>query len=265
MSVVFSPSLVITPIDPDAPDLTHARIGYAKHSGTITASTAAGGFPATAADNALTYSFWRPLTLPATWEIDFGTAKEVDYVGIAAHEFGTNGNTVTVQLWDGSGWIDIASTTPSNDSPIMFIVSEFAAQKVRLSIAGGTAPRVGVVYVGLSLTMERAIYGGHSPITLASVTSYTTNISESGQWLGRSVKSQGVATSYQWSNLTASWYREKFQPFVESAKTQPFFIAWRPETFPDEVGYCWTKQDIKPTNAGGRDLMSVTLNAEGLA
>jgi hypothetical protein len=265
MSVVFSPSLVITPIDPDAPDLTHARIGYAKHSGTITASTAAGGFPATAADNALTYSFWKPLALPATWEIDYGEIKAIDYVGIAAHEFDVNGNTVALQVWNGSAWVSIASTSPTDNSPLVFIFDELTVSKVRLSITGGAAPRVGVIYTGTALVMERAIYDGHSPINLSSVTGYTTNISESGQWLGRSVKSQGMATSYQWSNLTAVWYREYFQPFVLSAKTQPFFIAWRPETFPDETAYCWTRQDIKPTNSGGRDLMSVTLNAEGLA
>ena len=265
MSVVFSPSLVMSPVDPDAPDLTHARIGYAKLSGAITASTSSGGFPASAADNALTYSFWKPLTLPATWEMDYGEDALIDYVGIAAHEFGDNGNTVTLQAWDGASWVPIASASPIDSSPIMFIFDEIFVSKIRLSISGGTAPRVGVIYTGTSLVMERAIYEGHSPITLASVTNYTTNISESGQWLGRSIKSQGMATSYQWSNLTAAWYREYFQPFVASVKTQPFFIAWRPETFPDEIGYCWTKQDIKPSNAGGRDLMSVTLNAEGLA
>lgn len=264
MAVVISSSLVMSLVDPDAPDLTHARIGYEKLSGTPSASSASSGFPASAANNALTYSFWKPETLPATWEIDFGSTQSMDYAGIAAHEFGTKGNTVALEVWSGTEWVEVDSTAPVDDKPIMFIFSELTISKARIVVSGGTVPRVGVVYTGMALVMERAIYGGHAPITLSDQTEYTTNASERGQWLGRSIKSNGVATSYQWANLTAAWYREYFDPFVKSARTQPFFIAWRPETFPEEVAYCFTGSNISPKNTGERDVMSVSMNAEGI-
>lgn len=264
MAIVFSPSMVMLEGDPDAPDLSHARIGYAKHSGSISASSAADGFPASAANNALTYSFWKPVSSSSNWVIDYGEVKSVDYVGIAAHEIGSVGATVYVDVWNGTAWVNIISHTPANDSPIMFIFDELTVSSVRVRLTGG-APRVGVIYTGIALVMERAIYGGHSPITLSRVTSYSNNVSESGQWLGRSVKSKGSATTFAWSNLTAAWYRQYFDSFVSSAKTQPFFIAWRPDQYPDEVGYCWTNKDIVPSNSGQRDLMSVSLAVEGLA
>ena len=87
---------------------------------------------------------------------------------------------------------------------------------------------------------------------------------EGGQWLGRSIIRKGVTTSYQWRHLKAAWYRQYFDPFVKSARTTPFFIAWRPETYPNEVAYAWAKSDIRPSNMGIRDFMEVTLSVEGL-
>jgi hypothetical protein len=90
------------------------------------------------------------------------------------------------------------------------------------------------------------------------------NKSERGQWLGRSIIRGGSAGSWSWRHLKADWYRTYFDPFVESARTQPFFIAWRPETYP-VAAYCWTEGDITPSNMGVKDFMQVTLEAEGLA
>jgi hypothetical protein len=108
--------------------------------------------------------------------------------------------------------------------------------------------------------MQRGLYGGHSPINLSRVTVSRSNRSEGGQFLGRYIVRSGFKTSAEWGHLTASWYRENFDPFVESATQYPFFFAWRPETFPDEVAYCWTDGDIQPANMGIKTLMSVGIN-----
>jgi len=78
-----------------------------------------------------------------------------------------------------------------------------------------------------------------------------------------SVITEGVSTSSEWKNLTAQWYREKFDPFVVYARSRPFFIAWRYAEFPLEVGFVWTTDDIRPTNSGPRDLMSVSMSVDG--
>jgi len=265
MAVVISNNLVLLDRFTGEP-LNHARIGYAKIAGTITASSSAPGYPASDADYEMTYNYWKPQTMPANWEVNPGGNTACTYMAIAAHTFGTDGTTVSAQFWNGTQWVTLASSSPlaGDDSPIMFIFSELAATKYRIYISGSTSPRVGVIYIGKTLDMQRAIYGGNSPITLSRETVTRPTISERGQWLGRSIIRAGSTGSWSWQNLKAAWYRANFDPFVEHARTKPFFIAWRPETFPDEIAYCWTDSDISPTNQGVADFMSVTLNAKGL-
>jgi len=264
MTTVISTDLVTGAVSTTQP-LTYARIGYQKITGTITASTSVTGFPASAANNPLTATFWKPSVLPASWELDAAGATDVNYIAIAAHTFGTDGTTCLSQYWDGAAWQDLEEVTPSDDSPILFIFDDQTATKYRIYLTGSTTPRVGVVYIGKLLEMQRSIYAGHTPITLTRRTEYKTNISENGQWLGRSIVRGGSNTSYSWSNLTPSWYRANFDPFVEAARTTPFFIAWNPSDYPDEVGYVWTTSDIEPANSGTRGFMDVSMKVEGLA
>lgn len=261
MSVVISSSLVLS--DTNIP-LTHGRIGYHKIDGTIAASTEASGYPATAADNELTYSYWKPTALPANWSITLDTAEEVNYFGIAAHTLGSTSTSVAAQYYDGSTWITIDEVLAGDDKPIMFIFDTVFSNQFRILIDGSIIPRVGVIYIGKLLEMQRAIYGGHSPLALSRKTVMRPNSSERGQWLGRTIIRSGSSTSFDWSNLTAGWYRKYFDPFVEHARTKPFFIAWRPADYPNEVGYVWTNRDISPSNNGRRNLMDVGIQVEGL-
>jgi hypothetical protein len=89
MAVVISSSFALseTVVTP----LTHARIGYSKVTGTITASSEDSGFPASAANNEMTYSWWKPAAMNAYWQIDLSTAEDVNYFGISAHTLGSDG------------------------------------------------------------------------------------------------------------------------------------------------------------------------------
>lgn len=240
--------------------LTHSRIGYNTFTatGTATASTAQALFPASAPLNSLTYEYWRPTSLPATWTLDAGSSKMANYFGIAAHTLGSSGCTITIAGSDDNiTWTDIDSLTPTDDSPIMFLFANRIARYWRLSINGGAVPSIGVVYVGPVLEMMRPIFGGVSPINLSRVTVIRPNKSEGGQWIGRSVIRSGFIMSVQYNNLDGQWYRTNFDPFVQSAIYTPFFYAWRPLGYLDGVGYVSVDKDITPRNSGIRDLMTV--------
>ena len=268
MSVIIDNNLILSPPEQDEP-LTHARILYrtvARKSGaSVAASSEADGFPAVMAANELTWAMWRPAALPATWEIDAGELVTVDACGIAAHTLA--GNTVEVEYYDGAAWQTIDDFAPGSNEPILFLFEAIEAQRFRIRIPDtGDIPSVGVIFFGKALQMQRPIYGGHSPLALSRETTREPNRSERGQWLGLSLVRRGVATDFSWENLTAAWYREHFDPFVEYATQSraTFFIAWRPAKFPKEVGYCWADQDdIQPSNMGTRDLMEVSMSVRG--
>ncbi len=151
-----------------------------------------------------------------------------------------------------------------DDRPIMRLVEPTTATRFRLRMVGPEVPTVGVIRIGKALEMQRPLYGGHNPISLARNTVVRPNVSERGQWLGRSIVRAGARGSWMWNNLTAEWVRRYLAPFITAARTSPFFILWRPETFPAEAGYCWTTGDLSASNMGRRDLMAFALDAEGL-
>jgi hypothetical protein len=253
--------------NPDPP-LTHARIGWqniATAENLMTGVTSAGisGFPVTAITNPLTYERYRPVDATvAGIRFDAGAPVTVDYVGIAAHTL--EGKTVEFQSSDNNiTFTNRLIMVPTGRTDILGLISPITARYWRIRIEYTVSPFIGVIYIGKSLAMQREIYGGHTPITLSRSTTILPNVSDTGQWVGRSIIRSGYSSQYDWRHLTASWYRANFDPFVEHARRKPFFIAWRPQQYPAEVVYGWTPGDIVPVNMGLKDYMSVSLPVEG--
>ena len=260
MTVIFQTGYTLPGADQP---LTHARIAHANNwlsGGTATASGTETGFFADAPLNTLTYERWKPDALTATWEYDHGSAAAVNYCAIAAHTMGTNGNTLQIQYFNGSTWTGvIPSTAVADDSPIFAIFGLQTRQRWRISISGGTAPEVGVIKFGTAMQMERPLYGGHAPVTLARQTILRSNYSETGEYLGRVKQRNYLSTSYSFTHLTASWVRTNWLPFQKAIEAEPFWIAWRPITFGD-VAFAQVDEVPIPSNMGIRDLMQVDMS-----
>lgn len=233
---------------------------------TPTVSGTGTGYYAGALANSLTAEFWQPDSTPGYAYWDFAEAKQFSYVAIGAHTIGSSGCSVSVEISnDASVWTSVGSHEPDDDTAIIFYFGTVSARYMRVSVDGVTPPVIGVVYCGVPLEMQRGLYGGHSPVTMSpDIKTYPID-SESGQWLGHSVVYRGFKSSASWKHLTAAWVREYFEPFRQSAINYPFFFAWRPLEFPNEVGLCRPDATISPTNMGLRDFMevSVNLNAYG--
>lgn len=242
--------------------LTHARIAHSNNwysSGSITASSTANGFFASGPNNSLTYEKWKPSVATATWEIDIGSVSTVDYCAIAAHNMGTSGNTLQVQYFNGSIWVNAIPATAINDNmPIFCIFSKQDAQRWRISISGGAAPEIGVIRFGAAMQMPQAIYGGHSPLDYGRMTRSRSAYSMSGEFLGRSKQRGWLETSFDWTHLTRAWIDTHWKSFQKAAESEPFFIAWRPSDF-SEVGYCQTERVPAPTSMSIRSYHSVNV------
>ena len=242
--------------------LTHARIAHSLNwlsGGTVTASSTATGYFAGGPTNSLTYERWKPAGATATWEYDHGSAVECDYCAIAAHTMGTNGNSLTVQYYDGAAWQDLtASTAITTDGPLMAILEPVTAQRWRISLASGTAPEIGVVKFGSALQMQQPLYGGHAPISTARQTILRSNYSETGEFLGRSKQRTYLATQYAWQHPTEAWVRANWPTFQLATESEPFFIAWRPDRL-DDVAFAQLDEVPIPSNMGIRAYMEVSM------
>lgn len=267
-TVVISPVVIGSAVDNDA---NRGAIGYESIApdSTITASTEATGYEAANVADGLTWDFWRPLDGDtAAWiAFDYGSLVSVDYVGIAVHNLGSIGASVTVQAYIGGMWQDVHEFTPTSDAPLMALFEALEAQEWRLVLSGYTAydtPSIGVVNIGTAMRFQRNIYVGHTPITMGRNTNIKPNLSNTGQFLGRSVERRGAQTNIALNNLTPDWYRETFEPFAQYAITGAFFWMWRPDDYPEEVGYVWTTTDIIPSNQRNNGMMSVSFKVEGI-
>lgn len=234
------------------------------HMGSVANIDAPSDAPRRNALNGLTYNYWRLGTGTQTLEVSLGGSQPVDYVGIAAHTLGSAGRRVRVQRGTSNAHSE-AWFAPSTDAPLMIYFPQASGSSWRVQVEAGPEAYIGVVYLGRALRMKRRIYGGHTPANLSRQTDILPQRSVNGAFLGRSVIRRGIATTYAFNNLPADWYREHFDPFVQSALERPFFIAWRPDDHPDECVYAWTTGDIAPTNTGTRDFMSVSFGVEGIA
>ena len=253
--------LIIEQLESEDLPATHARIAHARNwlsGGTVTASTTAAGYFANAPMNTLTYEKWKPNALAATWQYTHTSAVYCDYCCIGAHTMGTSGNSLQVQYYDG-GWRDIIGTVAITDNSDIFVIfNKLEHSRWRIRVSGGSAPEIGVIKFGAALQMERPIFGGHAPITLARKTVLKTNESETGEFLGISKWSSYLETSYAWQNLTATWIRQNWPDLQRAVETDAFFIAWRPQTY-GEVGFGRAAAVPIPANSGVRNLMNVEM------
>lgn len=246
------------------PDFPYICYNNLVKDATVTVSSEATGFEGTNTQDPQTYNYWQPSSVTAT--IDYTIAStSMNYCGIASHNMGTKGNTVTIQYSNQDSpetFTTIDSQVPADDSVILFLFDSVASTKFRVQISGGTVPNIGNIFFGQRLESERSIYGGHSPVTLNKRTVIRPQTSEGGQFLGRSIIRNGAQTNIDIQNMTAAWVRLSLKPFIDDAISNPFFFAWRPTTYPAEVAYCWSQADIVPNNNGKAGLMDVSFSVD---
>jgi hypothetical protein len=255
-------------------------IGYdnVAGEGALSATSSEASYPVSNLLNPATHLQWRSaLAGPQYVILEFADdfLGEVDYVGIAGHNFGVTNGAIEVSI-EGitsltnspSDWFELtAGVLLPNDSPALFRFEKqsLAAIRVRMQASPtGIAPRMAVMYVGELLVLQRRIYVGHTPINYGRSARITNGRSESGHFLGRIVLSEKTTSGVQIRHITADWYRTYLDPFIEASKETPFFFAWRPEDYPLEVGYVWMTNEPQPQNQLSNGMMQIDLQFTGI-
>lgn len=245
--------------------LTTPRIGWRRLSGTVAASTSAAGYAAANAATNRTDSFWQPTALPATWRLDAGSAQDVSYCGIAAHDLGSKGCTVLVQSSpDDSTWTTRCTITPTDDSAIMALFATVSARYWRLSISGaGDEPTIAVIQFGAVTEFpQRAVYAPSTSFERTRLASFSTNRTEGGQFVGRSMTRVSLTPAMQVNHLSETWVAAEWDAFALHAETSPFFIADRPDAFPKSCCYAWTSTDLRAPRETPNAAVAINVSLE---
>lgn len=278
MSVVISGDLALAEVQSGGGtiDSDNPIIGYDNlvTTGNVSSDTAATGYPVTNIANSSTALIWKgTLASPAVDEyvvLNLQTAELVDYVGIARHNFHTAQIAVSIEVLNETTspdtWDELTSPAiPPNDGPLIFRFTAQGIAQVRIRMQSGTAaPYMGVVYSGSLLALQRKLGVGHTPINYARSSRVMSARSEAGDFLGRIILNEMTSNKLALENLSPAWYRAYLAPFILASRAEPFFIAWRPSSYPNECGFCWVTNDPKPSNQLPNGFMQVDFELAGI-
>jgi hypothetical protein len=231
MSVVIQSGFsgIVEPID-------QPRIGFDAHSAAGSATSSASGYSASWVTDGETWSVWRAGSSSSTLTLTFSN-QTVSYAGLAAHNLGSIGATVSCQI----GGTTVGSISPTDDSAIMFLFSPRTATTVQFVITGGVA-EIAVAQAGEVLEMPRlSVYTG-LPISESKQVRYRHQQSIRGDVLGRAVEGAELAFDLTINNLPETFRATAgdvtWQGLLRHIdSTGPFFIAAKPGSYPEEVAY----------------------------
>ena len=269
-SLAIPTAITANALDPESPPfaLNHARILYNSvlaGSATFTNNGVNPSYPLipnTAQRWTTAVNSFIKFTMPVN--------NNVDTVCIGAHNLPSGGYSVQVlyRNTDGGTLTSFAaSMTPTDNNAIMFHRSSAVSAKViEVYITSGSGSAfIGSIYAGIAMQMQRPFFGGHTPTVLARQADYYGSMSESGNFIGVEVRRRSIESGADWKNLTDTWYRQYFVPFLTSAEILPFYFAWNLLQYPHDVAYCKNITNIAPSYSGQRDLMTVSIPLVGIA
>lgn len=254
-------------LDPELPPfaLNHARILYENLLSNSAVTATAGTSPSFTLipNTAQRYTFINTQTITFT----LPSAVSMDTVCIGAHNL--SGKTILVEYSSsdvGAFTTFAPSKSPTTNNAIMFhIDTAVSVRRLQITVTGTGSFYIGSVYAGIALQMQRPFFGGHTPAVLARQADYYSSMSESGNFIGVEVRRRALESSAAWKNITDTWYRTYFVPFLASAEILPFYFAWNLLQYSDDVAYCKNITNIAPSYSGQRDLMSVDIPLIGIA
>jgi hypothetical protein len=229
----------------------------------ITATSSTTENPITNVTNPATAHLWEATsaaTQTITVDVD---GSEVDYIGIARHNLNQIGLTVSIKY---NGVTVVPAQAISDTQAILFLRGAATPTTIEIIISGATeAPKIGVLYIGKKLELQRGLYVGHTPITYGRDRVTVNGVSENGQYLGEVVVRQTNSTQVSLQNLTPDWYRSMLDPYFSMIPRKPCFFAWKPAKYPAEVGYVWVEGNPRPVNQRSNGMMSIDWNFKGVA
>lgn len=232
-------------------------------------------YPAINMANPSTYEHFAQLTAGQDFVIDINLSDSVqisNYIGLAGHNLAG----CTIQIF---GAVEIyqdlplyvaltQEILPADNRPIMFRYTRTSYRALRIAITNIPADKVAsiaVVYCGDLLVCERKVQASFTPLNYGRKPDVMSGMSDRGQFLGRLIVGSSQQSSCNLSFMSPDWYREFFDPFIENAQTEPFFFAWAPVSYPQEVGYAWFMDDMPvPQIMNSIELWQITMEMEGI-
>ena len=177
---------------------------------------------------------------------NLGSAKAVNCVGIANHNFYTVSATVNIYYSaNGSDWTLASTVTPASSKTIILSFTQQTKQYWKVEVVNSSGqPYCGVIYLGTAILFDWPPMGPISP-SRESIIAEDVD-SESGNLLGIEVKFIPKEITRTWNYQTKTFYDTYLKPFWDNhgSLLKPFFYADDLTNRADQVYYLRLKKEM---------------------
>ena len=233
-------------------------IGYNNlvKSGTLMGYTTAGatGYEEENAQSWKTSSWWSTGSIgTSAYYIDMGAAVDIDSFGLAGHNLGDCGTTFLYVQYSATGLFageQVNFYTPASVTNNNVIFKKQASVSARywafLIVTTTDVAYVGNFFLGEALSLERGLPEGFSPANLNRDRKIFNNMSEGGNYLGRSLMRKGSKIDINQPKITRAWIDANWATLADSIELYPFYFVWDYENYPLETAYCMANNITYP-------------------
>ena len=233
---------------------------------TVVASSEDSDFPVENLYDWVTSDYFKPAvggsyTITAT----FSTPQTADYFAFHGHDLDVNTGTIKLEYHDGTTWQDAFPVlNPLNNNTDVTYFDEQSSLQWRVAIDSTVISSIALISFGKYMAVEYGVWNGFVPPVLARNPKTITSVSDSGVFIGRSVITQGIKTSFPISLASIDWIRTDWLPFVVHAEAKPFFATWHARHYPREHALMWADGTIKPPKHTHHNLMAMNFKVKGV-
>lgn len=196
------------------------------------------------------FTFWQVDAAAGTiyYTIDYGSAVEVDSWGMAFHDLADNAGSITPQYSAGStspfSWSNLDSQlTPTDDSVVFRKVTAVTVRYYRFKIDCASSPlaafNFGNLFLGKALALPEGIKAPFKGPRYGRKRRIINNVGENGNFLGRSLLSQGKQFDIGQTFVAKAWIDSNFEALADHVELKPFYFVWDQENRPTEAVYAW--------------------------
>ena len=219
-------------------------------SGAVTVTSEATGFEKENAQSWKTSSWWQAAAAGTVYfTIDMGSAVPVDSWGIVGHDLSDNSGTIKAQYSTDNFAADTNDfdtvQTPTDGATIFRKVTSQTKRYFRFEISStGAASFIANFYLGVATSLSKGMNSPFSPANYNRDRKIMNNISEGGQFLGRTLRRNGSKITISQKNVTRTWIDSNWITIADHIELYPFYFIWDQENFPTEAAYCMTDKKI---------------------
>jgi hypothetical protein len=253
-----------------APEQIHESIicydNILKDASTITASFSSAGNPG-AAFNWFTFDGYQAVNNSENFIIiEFSQVRAVDYFAFYKTNAATIGSTITLQYEATPGnFSDIITVTPANESPQLVTFNAVNSDKFKIVFSAGSAPLfLGVASFGEALRIPFGLETTFNSPHNAQQYEIISNQSETGNFIGRSVRKAATPFNVSTNLLEYDWFVTNWRPFLRHIERRPFFFKWSDNFYNDETVFSWSAEKIATPVYTDNNFMSFSLDLFGL-